>query len=107
MTVQVFLLETVCILVSENLYILYTKSLHGVYMTQTMVVTTRIKKEVKQILEKAGINISNAVRKHLEELAWKLQVKEETEKLRKLLEKVKPSEPGFAVESVREDREGH
>jgi hypothetical protein len=43
----------------------------------------------------------------LEELTWKLQLKEQTEKLRKLLEKVKPSEPGFATKSVREDRESH
>jgi len=33
--------------------------------------------------------------------------KEETEKVRKLLEKVKPSERGFAAKSVREDRESH
>jgi regulator of PEP synthase PpsR (kinase-PPPase family) len=76
-------------------------------MVQTTVVTTRIKKEIKEILEKAGVNIPSVIREHLEELAWKLQLKEQTEKLRKLLEKVKPSEPGFATKSVREDRENH
>ena len=76
-------------------------------MTQTTVVTTRIKKEIKETLEKAGINIPKIIRQRLEELAWKIQLKEETEKLRTLLEKVKPSEKGFAEKSVREDRESH
>lgn len=76
-------------------------------MAQTTVVSTRIKKEVKQILEKAGINIPIVIREHLEGLSWSLHVKEETKKLRKILEKVKPSKPGFSVESVREDRESH
>lgn len=76
-------------------------------MVQTTVVTIRIKKEIKEALEKAGVNISSVIREHLEELAWKLQLKVQTENLRKLLEKVKPSEQGFAAKSVREDRESH
>jgi regulator of PEP synthase PpsR (kinase-PPPase family) len=76
-------------------------------MVQTIVVTTRIKKEIKEALEKAGVNIPSVIREHLEELVWKLQLKEQTEELGKLLEKVKPSEPGFATKSVREDRESH
>jgi len=76
-------------------------------MVQTTVVTTRIKKEIKEVLEKAGVNIPSVIREHLEELAWKLQLKEQTERLGKLLEKVRPSESGFAVKSVREDRESH
>jgi len=85
----------------QNVYIVFT-------MTQTtVVVTTRIRKEIKEVLEKAGIKIPKVVRQHLEELAWKIQLKEETEKLRKILENVKPSEKGFAEKSVREDRESH
>ena len=76
-------------------------------VVQTTVVTTRIKKEVKEALEEAGVNIPSVIREHLEELAWKLQLKEETEKLSGLLEKVEPSETGFAAKSVREDRESH
>jgi len=76
-------------------------------VAQTTVVTTRIKKEVKEALEGAGVNISGVIREHLEELAWKLQLKKETEKLSKLLEKIEPSETGFATKSVREDRESH
>jgi len=76
-------------------------------MVQTSVVTTRIKKEVKEALEDAGVNIPSVIREHLENLAWKLQLKQETEKLSKILEKVGPSETGFAAKSVREDRESH
>ena len=76
-------------------------------MVQTTVVTTRIKKEIKEALEKAGVNIPSVIREHLEELVCKLQLKEQPEELGKLLEKVKPSEPGFATKSVREDRESH
>jgi len=74
---------------------------------QTTVVSTRVKKDVKESLEKAGVDIPKAVREHLEELAWKLQLEDEVKGLRRLLDKVKPSEPGFAVKSVREDRESH
>ncbi|MEM3735292.1 MAG: VapB-type antitoxin [Candidatus Bathyarchaeia archaeon] len=76
-------------------------------MTQTSTIAVRIKKEIKETLEKAGVNISETVRKHLEELFWKIRLKEETETMKKLLEKVKPSEKGFAEKSVREDRESH
>jgi antitoxin component of RelBE/YafQ-DinJ toxin-antitoxin module len=76
-------------------------------MGQTAVVTVRIKREIKDALEKAGVNIPSVIRQHLEELAWRLQLKEETEKMSKLLEDVKPSEREFAVKSVKEDRESH
>ncbi|MGB9740713.1 MAG: VapB-type antitoxin [Candidatus Bathyarchaeia archaeon] len=76
-------------------------------MAQTTVITTRIKKEIKDVLEKAGINIPSVIKAYLEDLAWKLQLNVETEKMRKLLENVKPSEKGFAEKSVREDRESH
>lgn len=74
---------------------------------KTTVVSTRIKTETKKILEKAGLNISEATREHLEELAWKVQLGEEVQKVRELLQNVKPSKRGFAVRSVREDRESH
>jgi antitoxin component of RelBE/YafQ-DinJ toxin-antitoxin module len=76
-------------------------------MVQTTVITTRIKKEIKEVLERAGINIPGVVKAYLEDLAWKLQLSEETEEMRKLLANVKPSEKGFAEKSVREDRESH
>jgi len=76
-------------------------------MSQTSTISVRVKREIKEALEKAGVNISETVRKHLEELFWKLRLKEETETMRKILENVKPSEKGFAEKSVREDRESH
>ncbi len=76
-------------------------------MSQTATIAVRVKKEIKETLEKAGINISETVRKHLEEIFWKLQLKKETETMRKILENVKPSAKGFAEKSVREDRESH
>ena len=86
---------------------MYTFCIHDVCMNQTTIITIRIKKEIKEALERAGINIPNIIKKHLEEIAWNLQLKEEIEKMRKLLENIKPSESGFAVKSVREDRESH
>jgi rRNA-processing protein FCF1 len=68
-------------------------------MTQTSVITVRIRKEIKETLERAGINIPEVVKQRLEELSWKLQLKEETERMRKILENVKPSEA--------ENRESH
>lgn len=76
-------------------------------MPQTTTIAVRVRKEVKEALEEAGVNISEVVRRHLEELFWRLRLKEEMETMRKILENVKPSERGFAEESVREDRESH
>ena len=73
----------------------------------TVVVSVRVRKEVKEELEKAGIDVNEAVRRYLEELAWKIRIRKTLEKWDKLLEKVKPSEPGFAARSVREDRDSH
>ena len=91
----------------ENLYVCILVVYMASTMVQTMVVTTRIKKEIKETLERAGVSIPNAIREHLEELAWRLQLKEEIEGLIVLLQDVKPSESGFALKSVAEDRESH
>ncbi len=71
------------------------------------VVSVRVDKRVKEILERAGVDVNNEVKRFLEGLAWKLEVRESVEKLSKLLEKIPPAEEGFAVKSVREDRESH
>ncbi len=73
----------------------------------TVVVSVRIREEVKRELEKAGIDVAEAVRRYLEELAWKIRVRRAVEKWDRILEHVKPSVKGFAVESVREDRDSH
>ncbi len=73
------------------------------------VISVRVKKEVKEALEKAGINVSAAVKEYLEKFTWRLRSKEIMDRLDMIVrERVKPSEPGFALKSVREDRsEGH
>jgi antitoxin component of RelBE/YafQ-DinJ toxin-antitoxin module len=71
------------------------------------VVSVRIDRKVKEILEKAGVDIGKEVKKFLEELAWKIEVRQSVEKLSKLLEKIHPAEVGFSAKSVREDRESH
>ena len=71
------------------------------------VISVRIRKEIKETLEKAGVDISEEIRKFLEELAWRIKTRRFIELWNELLKDVKPSEKGFSVESVREDRESH
>jgi len=69
------------------------------------VINVRIKEEIKEELEKHGINISQEVKKFLEELYIKVKAKEYVNKWIEELKDVKPSEKGFSTKSVREDRE--
>ncbi|MEJ2781338.1 VapB-type antitoxin [Stygiolobus sp. CP850M] len=71
------------------------------------VISIRIRKEIKEELEKQGIDIDQEVRKFLEELYIKVKAKEYVNKWVEDLKDVKLSEEGFSVESVREDRESH
>lgn len=73
------------------------------------VISVRVRRDVKEALEKAGINVSEAVREYLEDLAWRITLKGRLSELDQLIERyVKPSPTGFAEESVRRDRdEGH
>ena len=61
----------------------------------------QIRKEVKEVSERYGINISAVVEEYLEGLAWKVKVKETLDKLGKLLKKVPSALRGYAVKSVR------
>ena len=71
------------------------------------VVSVRIDEKTKKILEKAGVNISKEVKRYLEELAWKIELRNSVREFSKMLESIPPAEDGFSVKSVREDREGH
>ena len=77
------------------------------YTTVSTVISVRIKKEIKEELEKHGIDIDEEVRKFLEELYLKIKAKEYVDSWVELLKDVKPSEEGFSEKSVREDRESH
>jgi len=69
------------------------------------VISVRVKKDVKKTLEESGVNVSKAVKEFLEELAWKVKVKESLESLDRLLQEMPPAPRGFASRSVREDRD--
>ena len=71
------------------------------------VISVRIRREVKERLEETGINIAKEVREYLENLAWKIRVREKMREWEKILSRVKPSEEGFSARSVREDRQSH
>lgn len=71
------------------------------------VVSVRVDKRVKKLLEKAGVNVSAEVKKHLEEMAWKIELGEALKEMEKLLAEVPPAERGFSAKTVREDRESH
>jgi len=71
------------------------------------IIRVRIKEEIKEELEKHGIDISQEVRKFLEELYIKVKAKEYINKWIEELKDVKPSEKGFSTKSIREDRESH
>jgi hypothetical protein len=73
----------------------------------SVVISVRVKKEIKELLESEGINIAEEVRRFLEELAYKVRIRKYVEKWDRMLEGVKPSPKGFSVSSVREDRESH
>ncbi|RLE71738.1 MAG: VapB-type antitoxin [Thermoprotei archaeon] len=51
------------------------------------------------------VNTTEKVGKFLEDIVWRIKVKKEIEEINKLLERVKPSPEGFAVNSIREDRD--
>ena len=63
--------------------------------------------KIKKTLERAGINVSKEIKRYLEELAWKIELKEAVKEITKLLEEMPPAEEDFSVRSVREDREAH
>jgi hypothetical protein len=66
------------------------------------VISMRVRKGLKRYLEEKGINVSEAVRSYLEELAWRVRLKESLEKLDEVLREMAPRSPGLR----REEREG-
>ena len=70
------------------------------------VISVRVRREVKEGLERLGVNVPEVVRNYLEELWERLRAEVEVEELNRIIsERVKPSKPGFSSRSVREDRE--
>ena len=71
------------------------------------VISVRIDRKVKEVLERAGVNISEEVRRFLEDLAWKIEVRNRIKRFKEFTSNIKPAEKGFSAGSVREDREGN
>ena len=71
------------------------------------VISVRVKRKVKETLERAGINIGEEVRRFLEDLAWRITIEEKLKEWNEIIERSKPSPEGFSARSVREDRESH
>ena len=73
----------------------------------TVVVSVRVRREVKEELERAGIDVAEEVRRYLEALAARERRRRLAAEWRRLIMQVEPSPRGFAAASVREDRESH
>jgi len=71
------------------------------------VISVRIDKRIRRILEEAGVNISEEVKKFLSELAWRIEVKKRIKRFNEIVESIKPAEKGYSAKSVREDRESN
>jgi len=71
------------------------------------VISVRVEKNIKETLKKAGIDISEKVRKFLEDLAWQAKLDESINELNRLLQNMKPAKQGYSSRSVREDRDSN
>jgi hypothetical protein len=76
---------------------------------ESAVISVRLEKGVKERLEKEGVDVSYEFKKYVQRRIALLELKKTVKELTVIIKKnVKPSEKGFAVRSVREDRDaGH
>lgn len=74
----------------------------------SMVISVRVKKELKNTLENEGIDVEKAIKDYLTQRAAQIELKKTVGRLKALIGKnVKPSKKGFAISSIREDRNAH
>ena len=66
----------------------------------TEVISIRVRRGTMAQLKKAGINPKECV----EDIAWKANAKKVLLDLKEIIKTSKPSKAGFAVKSIREDR---
>lgn len=66
----------------------------------TEVISIRVKRGTMEQLKKAGINPKD----YIEDMAWKANAKKVLLELKEIVKNSKPSKAGFAVKSIREDR---
>mgnify|MGYP001626493967 CR=1 FL=1 len=67
----------------------------------TVVISVRIRSEVKEVLDGAGINISEVVRNYLENLARRIRVQRALNELDAILSNIEPAEKSLAERLVR------
>ncbi|MGC9137060.1 hypothetical protein [Caldivirga sp.] len=67
----------------------------------TVVISVRIRREVKEILDEAGINVGEIIRNYLEDLARRIKVQRDLDELDAVLSNIEPAEKGFAERFVR------
>lgn len=73
---------------------------------ESEVISIRVKRGTAARLRKLGINSSNKARVYLEKIAWRGEARKTIDELEELVKRTsKPSKAGFAVESIREDRD--
>ncbi len=73
----------------------------------SVVVSVRIKKEVKAKLEKEGIDVEKAVKDYLAQRAAQIDLKKAVQEMTKIIKSgaVKPSPKGWAVKTIRYGRD--
>ena len=73
---------------------------------KSVVVSIRIDKGLKIELERNGVNVSKAAREYFERVAREARSARALDEIAGFVKrKVKPSKPGFAERSIREDRD--
>ena len=73
---------------------------------ESEVISVRVRKGTSDRLRRLGVNSSRKVGEYLEDLAWRAEAKKTIDELAELIKKhSKPSKAGFALKSIREDRD--
>lgn len=80
-------------------YIMYIHYVCFMVDMCSVVISVRVKEEIKRILEKMYIDIAKEVRRFLEDLVLKVRLRKYVEKWSRLLEGVSPTEKGFIERS--------
>ena len=80
--------------VYKSLYMYTNKYPH----MDSMVISVRVKKELKHKLEREGIDVEKAVKDYLNQRAAQIELRRSIGRLKEIIAKnVKPSKKGFAV----------
>ena len=73
---------------------------------ESVVVSVRLERGIKERLDKEGIDLSYEFKKYVKRRIALLELRKTVKELTVLIKKnAKPSPKGFAVKSVREDRD--